>query len=121
VQRVGLLSHARIFFSDCQKNRHTQHAKVWREKRPASRVLAALASPPATKALDPDPFPATHSAMPSMLPCCTSDLNRRSIIITGPHHDEFALQERLRPGWTGARLPAFVMPGSGLVSISLPP
>ena len=22
-----------------------------------------------------------------------------------PHHDEFALQERLRPGWTGAWLP----------------
>src|SRR5262249_14820692 len=43
--------------SDCRKNRHTQHAKVWQEKRPASRVLAVLASPPATKALDPDPFP----------------------------------------------------------------
>jgi hypothetical protein len=27
------------------------------EKRSASRVLAALASPPATKALDPDLFP----------------------------------------------------------------
>ena len=31
--------------------------KVWREKTSASRVLAALASSPATKALDPDPFP----------------------------------------------------------------
>src|SRR6516164_8876985 len=40
-----------------QGNRHTQHGKVWQEKRSASRVLAALASPPATKALDPDPFP----------------------------------------------------------------
>ena len=43
--------------SDRQKNRHTQHGKVWREKTSASRVLAALASSPATKALDPDPFP----------------------------------------------------------------
>ena len=41
--------------------------------------------------------------------------------IIGPHHDEFALQERLRLSWTGARLPAFVVPGLGLVSISLPP
>ena len=40
-----------------QQNRHTQHGKVWREKTSASRVLAALASSPATKALDPDPFP----------------------------------------------------------------
>src|SRR3984893_3446326 len=39
------------------RNPHTQHGKVWQEKRSASRVLAALASPPATKALDPDPFP----------------------------------------------------------------
>src|SRR5271166_1385123 len=29
-------------------------ANVWRNKSSASRVLAALASPPATKALDPD-------------------------------------------------------------------
>ena len=43
--------------SDRQKNRHTQHGKVWREKTSASRVLAALASSPATKALDPNPFP----------------------------------------------------------------
>ena len=43
--------------SDRQKNRHTQHGKVWREKTSASRVLAALASSPTTKALDPDPFP----------------------------------------------------------------
>ena len=43
--------------SDRQKNRHTQHGKVWREKTSASSVLAALASSPATKALDPDPFP----------------------------------------------------------------
>ena len=43
--------------SDRQKNRHTQHGKVWRGKGSASRVLAALASSPATKALDPDPFP----------------------------------------------------------------
>src|SRR6202030_2800389 len=43
--------------SDRQKNPHIQHGKVWQEKRSASRVLAALASPPATKALDPDPFP----------------------------------------------------------------
>src|SRR4249919_94571 len=43
--------------SDRQKNRHTQHGKVWREKTSASRVLAALASSPATKALDPDVFP----------------------------------------------------------------
>jgi len=42
--------------SDRQKNRHTEHGKVWREKRSASRVSAALPSPPATKALDPDLF-----------------------------------------------------------------
>ena len=69
--------------SDRQKNRHTQHGKVWREKTSASRVLAALASSPATKALDPDPFPRTHSAMPSMLPCCTSDLKRRDKTLVG--------------------------------------
>ena len=63
--------------SDRQKNRHTQHGKVWREKTSALRMLAALASSPAAKALDPDLSPATHSAMPSMLPCCTSDLKRR--------------------------------------------
>ena len=34
-----------------------RRAVRWREKTSASRVLAALASPPATKALDPDPFP----------------------------------------------------------------
>src|ERR1700730_2755053 len=39
------------------RNPHTQHGKVWQEKRSASRVLAALASPPATKSLDSDPFP----------------------------------------------------------------
>ena len=39
--------------SICIKRRHT-HGKVWRNKSSASRVLAALASPPATKALDPD-------------------------------------------------------------------
>ena len=37
-----------------QAHRHTQHGKVWRKKSSASRVLAALASPPATEALDPD-------------------------------------------------------------------
>jgi hypothetical protein len=37
-----------------QAHRHTQHGKVWRKKSSASRVLAVLASPPATKALDPD-------------------------------------------------------------------
>ena len=41
------------------------------------RVSAALASSPATKALDPTLSPATHSVMPFMLPCCTSDLKRR--------------------------------------------
>ena len=30
------------------------------------------------KPLTPTLSPAAHSAMPSMLPCCTSDLNRRS-------------------------------------------
>jgi hypothetical protein len=40
--------------SDHRAHRHTQHGKVWRKKSSASRVLAALASPPATKALDPD-------------------------------------------------------------------
>src|SRR6202795_1149631 len=40
--------------SDHQAHRHTQHGKVWRKKSSASRVLATLASPPATKALDPD-------------------------------------------------------------------
>ena len=40
--------------SDHQTHWHTQHGKVWRKKSSASRVLAALASPPATKALDPD-------------------------------------------------------------------
>jgi hypothetical protein len=33
------------------------------------KVLAALASPSATKALTPTLSPAVHSAMPSMLPC----------------------------------------------------
>src|SRR5580704_4992170 len=54
---VRLLSHARIVSIRPPENPHTQHGKVWQEKRSASRVLAALASPPATKALDPDPFP----------------------------------------------------------------
>src|ERR1700693_844035 len=40
--------------SDHQAHWHTQHGKVWRKKSSPSRVLAALASPPATKALDPD-------------------------------------------------------------------
>jgi hypothetical protein len=40
--------------SDHQAHRHTQQGKVWRKKSSASRVLATLASPPATKALDPD-------------------------------------------------------------------
>jgi len=31
------------------------------------------------KPLTPTLSPATHSAMPSMLPCCTSDLKRRGI------------------------------------------
>src|SRR6202158_16280 len=40
--------------SDHRAHRHTQHGKVWRKKSSASRVLAALASRPATEALDPD-------------------------------------------------------------------
>src|SRR4249920_1323465 len=31
------------------------------------------------KPLPPTLSPATHSAMPSMLPCCTSDLKRRQV------------------------------------------
>ena len=31
------------------------------------------------KPLTPTLSPATHSAMPSMLPCCTSDLKRRDL------------------------------------------
>src|ERR1700688_2131220 len=40
--------------SDHQAHPHTQHGKVCRKKSSASRVLAALASPPATEALAPD-------------------------------------------------------------------
>src|SRR5215475_12312686 len=32
------------------------------------------------KPLTPTLSPAAHSAMPSMLPCCTSDLNRRQLL-----------------------------------------
>src|SRR5271166_7171488 len=44
------------------------------------------------KPLTPTLSPATHSAMPSMLPCCTSDLKRRNIIgppteVSSPHAD----------------------------------
>ena len=44
----------------------------------ASRVLAALASPPATKALDPD-LPRHSLRHAVYAPCCTSDLKRRCI------------------------------------------
>jgi hypothetical protein len=63
-------SHAEIATSLGSLSYFAKPYHSW--KLASSRVLAALASPPATKALDPDPFPCR-----SMLHCCTSDLKRR--------------------------------------------
>src|SRR6516225_2705714 len=58
------------------------------------------------KPLTPTLSPATHSAMRSMLPCCTSDLNRRFYV------DVFArfCRERMGSGQPG--FDVFVEPGN---------
>src|SRR5271165_1748792 len=48
------------------------------------------------KPLTPTLSPATHSAMPSMLPCCTSDLKRRPI--REPQPATYPIGSRLRTG-----------------------
>jgi hypothetical protein len=76
-----VLSHARIVFHLTARKTgiHNMAKSGGRKRRPQgcslrSHRLRRL------KPLTPTLSPATHSAMPSMLPCCTSDLKRRIII-----------------------------------------
>ena len=47
------------------------------------------------KPLTPTLSPATHSAMPSMLPCCTSDLKRRRSPVLSCGFEADGLDERI--------------------------
>ena len=57
-----MVSDARIVSICPSETRHAQHRKVWLEEKMAARVLATLASPPATCALAPvlSPSPKLH-------------------------------------------------------------